>query len=65
MQVLQKAGIYSEKNSYIYEISSKYKVKAIAVYDATFPLYLERAIKLILPRKCSKNVLQELFELRI
>ena len=35
----------------MYEISSDYKLNAKVVYDATFSLFLERAIRLILPRK--------------
>ena len=53
--------VYSPKNSYIYEISNNYKLNVKAVYDATFFLCLKGAVKLILPRKGSKNVLREVF----
>ena len=35
-QILLKAGVYSEKKSYIYGVQSYYKLNARAVYDVTF-----------------------------
>ena len=39
-QVLLKAGVYSEKKSYIYGVQSYYKLNARAVYDVTFSSWL-------------------------
>ena len=52
MQVLWKAGVYSD--NHINEISSDYKLNENAVYSYTFSLRLEAAINLILLCKSSK-----------
>ena len=49
-----KTGVYSEKKSYIYEISSDQKLNAKAVYDAAFSLRI--GFPLMLQNNYCKNL---------